>query len=266
MPRGPLFLLLAALLWGSPANSATAETDEAKRFYLRVAVGYDWSRGTRLQDRDCNPATRLAFFGCRSGLDGRAIGAYGDFGGSPAGEIAIGARVLPALRLELALSHRPGFRFEGNANFLASGNRQPVEGDVTQSAAMLQAYVDLAPLLKVDLGPLEPFVGAGLGLSRNRVSRVRYDFPALAQPAWTETRGGTHWSLAWSAMLGTALRIGPSSLLEFSYRYSDFGRVQTRDGPITVMRGGNRFTVGNVAGTRGRLRSHGLYLGFRQEF
>lgn len=252
------FFALAAL-----PSVAQADRDPG-RFYVRAALGYDWSRDETLRDRSCNPRGQTPYFGCTAGEDGRPIGAYGDFGGSIAGEIALGARVLPALRLELALSHRPNFEFRGNANFLNAGKDQPLHTDVTQTSAMVNGYLDLVPLFDWDLGRFEPFVGAGLGVSRNYIAREHYEFPDLQQ--WTETRSGTHWSLAWSATVGSALRVGPQSLIELSYRYSDFGRVMTKDGPITVERGGNKFKVDNVGGTQGRLRSHGLYLGFRQEF
>jgi opacity protein-like surface antigen len=94
--------------------------------------------------------------------------------------------------------------------------------------------------------------------------------PALVrgyQPAWTDTEGGTNWDLAWIATAGTALRVAPNSLIELSYRYSDYGKVKTPKGKMRVARGGPSFQPDVIAGgTEARLRSHGLYIGFRQEF
>ena len=132
---------------------------------------------------------------------------------------------------------------------------------------MALAFVDIGPLLNRKFGPFEPFLGAGAGIARNRVSKVHYSFPEIpSQPAWTETKGGTNRDVAWVAMAGTAIRVAPRSLVEFAYRYSDYGHIKTRSGTLRNVRGGSNNPVKDVGGTKARLRSHGLYLGFRQEF
>lgn len=269
--RGWLALVLyGTLSWVVAAVPAAMANggEEARRFYVRAALGHEWARDATFHDRSCSPGSRTAYFGCIPGSDGKRIGAYGDFGKSWAGELAIGVRALPALRVELAVSHRPGFSFSGESNFLNAGSHQDVEADVTQSAIMAMAFIDIAPLLKMEFGRFEPFVGGGAGIARNHISKVRYSFPDLSnQPAWTETSGGTNWDLAWTATAGTALRIAPHSLLEFSYRYSDYGEIKTPSGKMRVKRGGPSYEPDVVAGgTKAKLRSHGLYLGFRQEF
>ena len=263
-------VLYGTLLWAVaavPAATADGE-EEARRFYVRAALGHEWARDATFRDRSCNPGSKTAYFSCVSGSDGRRIGAYGDFGESWAGELAIGVRALPALRVELAVSHRPGFSFSGESNFLDTGSQQEVEADVTQSALMAMAYLDVAPLLDMEFGRFEPFIGAGVGLARNHISKVHYSFPELSnQPAWTDTKGGTNWDVAWTATAGTAVRIAPHSLVELFYRYSDYGQVKTRSGKMRVARGGPSHEPDVVAGgTKARLRSHGLYIGFRQEF
>lgn len=55
-----------------------------------------------------------------------------------------GIRPLPPLRLELALSHRPGFDFTGRSNFLDSGKHQTTEAEVTQKTLLAVAYLDFA--------------------------------------------------------------------------------------------------------------------------
>jgi opacity protein-like surface antigen len=257
--------MAAAFLLAAP--TAVPAGEKANGFYVRGSLGYDWSRSAALRDRSCNPAPLLIYFGCQAGGDGRRIGAYGDFGGSPAVELGFGARLPPAFRAELAFSHRPSFDFSANSNFLAAGRRQAVSAEVLQGGGMTRAFLDLAPLFGIDLGRFEPFFGTGLGVSYNRIGRVTYTFPELAaDPATTTTRGGSRWNFAWDLSLGTGIRIGRGSVAEIFYRYSDFGRIEARDGPIEVVRGANRFRVENVAGTRARLRSNGIYLGFRQEF
>ena len=266
--RWLVLVLCGALFWAVAAVPvADAEEREERRFYVRVALGHEWTRDAIFRDRDCSPSSSVAYFGCIAGSDGKRIGAYGDFGKSWAGEVGVGVRAWKAVRLELALAHRPGFGFSGESNFLRTGSHQTATADITQSALLAMAYLDLAPLLTADLGRFEPFVGLGAGIARNHASKVHYSFPDLPnQPAWTDTKGGTNWDLAWVATAGTAVRIAPRSLIEISYRYSDYGQVKTRSGKMRMARGGASFQPDVVAGgTRARLRSHGLYVAFRQE-
>jgi opacity protein-like surface antigen len=248
--------------------SSSAWAQDESGVYVRASFGYDLSRDVRLVDRACDPAPLLNFFGCQPGTDGIQIGAPGDVGGGPAVEVAAGVRVLPFLRAELAIAHRPDLDFEGNATFPGAGNAQPVSASVTGSSVMARVFADLASLLPLAwAAPIEPFVGAGVGASRNRMGDVLYEFPELAsQPATTMTGGGAHWDGAWDASVGAAVRVGRRTLVEGAYRYSDFGWIETDAGTIDVVRGSRVFAIDNVAGTRGRLSSHGVYLGIRQEF
>jgi opacity protein-like surface antigen len=251
----------AAVLLAPPRTSA----QDMPRVHVRVAAGYDASRDTRLGDRACDAAPLLNFFGCQPGTDDRPIGAPGGFGSSAALDVAAGVRLAPVLRIEAGVSHRPGFEFDGNATFLASGDEQPVRAEAAATAILARGFLDLAPLLP--LGPVEPFFGAGVGGSRTRISDVLYTFPGLAaQPATTMTSGGIRWRRAWDVNAGVAVRAGGRTRIEGAYRYADFGRVETDDGTIDVVRGTRQFIVDNVAGTHARLRSHGAWFGIRQDF
>ena len=84
-----------------------------------------------------------------------------------------------------------------------------------------RAFVDLTPL---NVGRLEPFVGVGGGLSRQRVSDVLYGFPELsAQPATTTTPGGSWRGFAWDGSAGVGLR-GADQLHDEPAAQYDIGR------------------------------------------
>ena len=68
--------------------------------------------------------------------------------------------------------------FDGRANFLATARRQSVVAKLSSLTAMVAAYVDLPGLGLPRLGPLEPFVGAGVGAARTWVGERRMTFPA----------------------------------------------------------------------------------------
>ena len=152
-------LVPAALGWGALAQAADG--------YLRATLGYEQSRDADFADRDCSSQQPAALFGCAPGDDGRPIGAYGDFGGYPLVELALGTRLLPWLRADLSLGYRFAIDYQGNANFLAVGTHEPVAADLESWNGMVNAFVDLAPLSGTDLGPFQPYVGAGVGVAHN---------------------------------------------------------------------------------------------------
>ena len=59
------------------------EAGAASGWYLRGAIGYEKSLAADFSDTDCASTNPAALFGCATGNDGKAIGAYGDFGYCP---------------------------------------------------------------------------------------------------------------------------------------------------------------------------------------
>jgi len=226
----PLAILGLALTL-APASPRAAEI----RPYLRGLVGLDVSRDATFKDADCADKKPAALFGCGPGIDGAPLGAYGDFGSSALFEVAAGLELTDYLRIEAALSHRPGFAFEGEANFLRTPGDQPVSGDVTQSSAMAFVYLEpLAALGKETV--LQPFIGGGIGVSHNEIGEMTYDFPGLKQPAYSLMPGGSWTGFAWAATAGLGYEVSNSLTLELAYRYSDLGTVQTDDGTLFIQR------------------------------
>ena len=234
------------------------------RPYLRAAIGADMSGDATFRDADCASTDPAALFGCEDGSDGKPIGADGDFGSSVMFEAAAGVEVTDYLRLEAAFSYRPDFAFEGEANFLRAGSEQPVSGDVTQMGAMAFAYVAPLAALGVD-SPLQPFLGAGAGLSRNEVSEMTYDFPDLRQPRYSVTPDGTSTDFAWAVTAGLSWEVSDRLVLDLAWRYSDFGTVETDQGTLF-----NQFSTRTldieIGETEAELTSHAATLSARWRF
>jgi opacity protein-like surface antigen len=228
--------------------------------YVRAGIAAERSRDAHFRDRDCAATTPPALFGCGPGRDGRALGARGDFGRGVAIDIAVGRRVSPALRGELQLTHRRGFGFGGQANFRNVSGPQPVDARVRSTALLVAAYVDLVPI-----GRVQPFVGAGLGVARNRIGSMRYGFPGLGANASTTVSGGSHTGFAWMATAGVNVALSAGWSLDVAWRYSDLGRIRTDHGEATIARAAGSFEL-DIAGTRARLRTQGLALGLRRSF
>ena len=163
----PLFL--AALLL-SPVSAC------AEGFYVRAALGVDWTRETRFRDVDPTRDAVAALYGAGTGTDGKPTQTVGDFGGGAGFSLGLGRVLSPALRLEAALSYRPKLAFEGDANYRRTPGRQSVTADLSTTSAILTAWLDLP-----QIGGLRPFIGLGGSLSYARIGRTLLRFPGLSQ-------------------------------------------------------------------------------------
>lgn len=253
----------SALLIAITASAAPAVAGEM-RPYLRAAIGADASGDAAFQDADCSSIHPAALFGCGDGSDGNPIGADGDFGSSAMFEAAAGVEVKDYLRLEAAFSYRPGFAFEGEANFLRSGSDQPVSGDVTQMGAMAFAYVQPLAAFGIE-SRLQPFLGVGAGVSRNEMGEMTYEFPDLRQPRYSVTPDGTSTDFAWSVTAGLSYEVSDRLVLDLAWRYTDFGTVKTDQGNLF-----NQFSTRTldieIGETEAELTSHAASLSARWRF
>ncbi len=233
----------------------------APRVYLRGAVGWEQSRDTTVKDLDCASTTPPALFGCGAGVDGKPLGARGDFGDTAALELGVGVELGRRTRVELALQSRPGFTLDANANFLGVSGDQPVSADADSLAAFVIGAVDLSrPGWR-----FQPFVAAGAGAARNTVDSVRYDFPGLGLDAATVVQGGTHTDFAWTAAAGLSFRLNDTASLELAARFTDLGEVRTDSGTARILRAAETFDL-DIAGTRADLHATGVTLGLRYRF
>ncbi len=255
-------IALATLITGVSLAPAMAAD------YLRIGLIHERSDNTTFLDRQCEPAgDTVAYFGCDEGDDGRRIGARGDFGNSDGLELAWGRDFNATWRGEVVLAYQGDFEFDGNANFIESGQLQPVSGSISQWRAGLNAYLDLAAAFGHENLRAAPYVGLGLGVARNRIATMTYTFPELdGQPALTTVPGTATTGVSWSAMLGTDIRLNDRNVLDVGLTWSDNGDVRTAAGDIEVIRSGDLLAEVEVGQTRAELQTWGLRIGLRHYF
>ena len=235
----------------------------AGEFYLRGGMGLDRLGETAFADEDCATTAPAALYGCGTGSDGAPYRSAGKFGTVPALELGLGYAT-GAARVEMLVEYRPDFAFEGRANFLARERRQSVAADLSSVSGMLAGLVDLAGLGLPRVGPLAPFIGAGIGVVHTRIGKTTMTFPATT----TTVPGGSRTGLAWMATAGVAMALDERMTLDLAWRYTDLGEVRTRRGPGRVVwRDGSREPLPlDLAPTRARLAGHGVRLSLRHAF
>jgi opacity protein-like surface antigen len=110
----------------------------------------------------------------------------------------------------------------------------------------------------VDLGTwwcMTPFIGAGVGTSRNTISNfLDVNTPNLGAAF---APSASKWDFAWALHAGVAYKVNPSLTLELAYRYVDLGDGVT--GALTDFTG---FTRGRTMQFKD-ITSHDLKLGVR---
>jgi len=253
--KGLLFLLLLVLI--SPADSL------ATQWYIRGSAGFDWSTDANFHDEDCSSKNPAALFGCGPGIDGRSLGAYGDFGDFAVFEVAAGLHLLNWLRTDVSIMFSPEIKYTGEANFLNVPGEQPVSADAYAWTGMVNLFLDIADLLHLNMGIVAPYVGGGVGLSYNHIGRMTYRFPSLNKHKISITPSGSNTGFAYTLAAGTGVELSKKILLDISYRYSDLGRVETDSGNMYM----DSLPEGiEIASTSAPLRTHGFLLGLRYLF
>ena len=262
MKRYFTVLLFTALMLLLPQVllSASGAEKAASGWYIRGAVGAVQGKDAEFSDENCRSASPPALFGCGAGSDGRALGAYGDFGKYLSLEIAGGRYVLPWLRMEAALNYRPNLKYSGASNFLGVPGPQPATATAQSLSLTANLYIELAPLFGCSESRWHPYVGAGLGGSYNRMEEVIYRFPEAAIHHVSITPSGERFSPAFVISCGLGLALSENWMFDGSIRYEDLGKVGTDRGGMFMDHIHREI---EIAETSAELRGFGLMLGMR---
>jgi opacity protein-like surface antigen len=95
----------------------------------------------------------------------------------------------------------------------------PLHTGIKSTTLMFNGYKDFG-----NWGGITPYVGAGVGVSYNKMSEVYFtDNPALTN----RIEGDSRLSLAWSLMAGIGWQVSDRAILDLGYRYMDYGKAQS---------------------------------------
>jgi opacity protein-like surface antigen len=122
----------------------------------------------------------------------------------------IGYRFTPWFRTDATFDYRSDFHDGG------SGGAR-----FRNWSAMLNGYIDVnVPIIR----PLIPFVGAGAGISQNKVNGTTVTVGGTSVASIT---GSTKDQFAWQVMAGVSYYFTPATALEVGYRYFHGGSAES---------------------------------------
>ncbi len=138
---------------------------------------------------------------------------------------------------------------QGYSSFIGGFADDRYTASKSELTFLLNGYVDLGTW-----NCITPFVGAGIGLSRNTIS----DFGDISTRFSSDVFGGSasKWSFAWALYAGLAYQVTKNVTIELAYRYIDLGNATS--GPLL-----GYDNSPNTAYEFNHLTSHDLKLGVR---
>ena len=216
-------------------------------FYLRGYIGMTNQSVDHLDNALFVPADTITWPG-EPGFDSSPL-----FGGG------VGYTFNPWFRVDGTVEYR------GRANFHAldiydTGSNATIDGSNEYGGSksewlmLANAYLDLGTWHGIT-----PYVGAGIGASRNTI----HNFTDVNTPNNGVAYGGTEskWDLAWALHAGMGYQVTDRLTIDLAYRYTDLGDAMSGD--LTDYLGGN--AVYNPMHFKD-LTSHDVMLGIRWNF
>jgi opacity protein-like surface antigen len=210
-----------------------APTTIRQPVYFRFDAGYSMSTGADLKDADfANSGIICGDAACTS------PGKLKDVGGGLVLGLGIGYRFSESLRGDITF----GYRFSRLNDTDASAPATRFKADVSSLTAMANGYYDFGS------SGMRPYLGLGVGVSRNRVGSIEFDDGAGFAGT---VPGGSKTDFAAAFMAGVAIPM-EGWMLDIGYRYISMGKLKVDADPVS-----------GYDGATGKLMAHELTLGMR---
>jgi opacity protein-like surface antigen len=180
-----------------------------------------------------------------------------DFDAAPIFGLGVGYRVNKWFRADITGEYRAKADFDGlDIGFIEGDPDGPFfpndyNGGKSEWLALANLYVDLGSYWGIT-----PFVGAGIGASRNTIHN--FTDTATVQGSVAYADDDSDWNFAWALYAGLGYEVTPALTMELAYRYVDLG--DAKSGDLVRFDGVNE--VNNPMEFED-LTSHDVRLGFR---
>ena len=184
----------AADMPGVPPTPPPRLVDLSSGWYLRGDIGYDW--GT-MSGAEAAP-------GFTSPINN-------SLGNGFLGGVGVGIKT-KWLRTDVTIDYMAPINYSGTV--VTSGD---VTAKISAISALFNAYLDLGTWYSVT-----PYIGAGAGMSRVRVS----DYSSLIAPPFS---GGANnqWNFTWAVMGGIGYAVTPNLTVDLGYRFISLDGART---------------------------------------
>lgn len=136
--------------------------------------------------------------------------------------LGVGYQVNSWLRFDVTGEYRGETGFHGFDTYTDGANN--VTAKKSEWLGLFNAYVDLGTWYGIT-----PFIGAGVGASKNTISSFRDQGINAGAPTLAYAADESKWNLAWAVHAGLAYRVTPGFTVELAYRYVDLGDAQSGD-------------------------------------
>jgi opacity protein-like surface antigen len=183
---------------------------------------------------------------------GNSINAVGmGFDSAPFFGLGVGYNYNDWLRLDLTGEYRGRANFHGLDIINGGAYTDEYHASKSEWLFLANAYADLGTWWCVT-----PFLGAGVGFSRNTI----HSFQDINTPLNGVAFGAdqSKWNFAWALHAGFGVKVSQSTTLEFAYRYTSLGDATSGD--LITYTGTNQFN--NPMLFKG-LTSHDFKVGVR---
>lgn len=144
-----------------------------------------------------------------------------EFDSSMFGGLGIGYQFNDWFRVDFTGEYRGRSNFRGLDIWNGGGGANDYYGSKSEWLFLANAYVDLGTWWSVT-----PFVGAGIGYSRNTISNFR-DVGVNGSLAYADSN--SQGEFAWALHAGLAYKVNRNFTAEFAYRYTHLGDFQSGD-------------------------------------
>jgi len=186
----------------------------------------------------------------------------GGFSSAPTFQVGIGYEFNHWLRADLTAQYRGAADFSALDRYETTDDADPTTFDGTNDYSAKKSELALMANAYVDMGTFRgvtPYIGAGIGASRNTIS----NFTDVNVPVNGVGYGGTHseWHLAWALHAGVGYQINDRVTLDLSYSYMHLGDAQSGD--LIAYDGTNAIYNPMIFND---IRSHDIKLGLRYKF
>ncbi len=234
-----------------PPMYAPAPPADFGGWYLRGDIGFS---NQSIKKRDYYSYPNLLSLNQQNGFDTAGI-----FG------VGVGYQFNNWFRADVTGQYRGNANFHGfdRTSYSDTGTVQLGSDNYTASKSeillLANAYVDLGTWWCVT-----PFIGAGVGASRNTISNftdqgVNGSYLYGATPGFASASSASKWNFAWALHTGLAYKITPNVTVELGYSYVDLGDGVTGE---VVNKDGAGAGQNHVMTFKG-ITSHDVKLGVR---